>query len=68
MKLSDVNVGATLVADGGFTCLSHKQECLVQGDENGLYIMCGINGEDKHYLDGQEDEDGNLVGLTLKQE
>lgn len=60
MKLSEINIGNAIIADGGFTCLRpgpHK----VEGDDHGLFVRCD---DGKHYLAGQEDEErGDLVGL-----
>lgn len=61
MKLVDVKVGDTLIADGGFTCLCagpHE----VKESATGLFIKCA---DGRHYLEGQEDEEtGELIGLA----
>lgn len=62
MKLSQVKMGDTIVADGGFTCMKagpHK----VEGDADGLFVPCS---DGKHYLAGQEDEPcADLIGLDF---
>lgn len=69
--------GAELIADGGFTCLADGEVCRVRKDDHGLYVPCAGSheGEDygkpatadrteKHYLDGQLDDDElNYVGF-----
>ena len=63
MKLSDVKPGMTLVADGGFTCLTLGQHVVVKVGEDDLpYVPC-LSG--RHYLAGQKDGEGNLIGFTL---
>lgn len=60
MTLSDLKAGQTILADAGFTCLKagpHE----VKADGSGLYVECS---EGHHYLDGQKDEVGSLVGLS----
>lgn len=80
MTLDDIKPGDTLVADGGFACLTEGQLCPVHQDPSrpgaaGLFVHClGPIGHDdkpecpdqpqRHYLDGQENEDGEVVGLT----
>ena len=64
-KLSEVKSGHTLIADRGFTCLDNASENRVHADEkNLLYVKCK-NG--CHYLDGQTDANGILIGLSLPQ-
>lgn len=60
MKLSDLKAGDTIIADDGFTCM-HAGPKRVQSDDAGLYVKCR---EGRHYLDGQENEAGELVGLS----
>ena len=61
MKLSEVQPGDVLIADGGFTCIKPGAQ-LVVADDLSIPCACG-----KHFLDGQVDfDDGDtLVGLTL---
>jgi hypothetical protein len=76
IKLGDVHAGDRLVADGGFTCLYNGEILTVESDEGGLFVRCAgprddqdygkprtIARNEKHYLDGQENDDGELVGL-----
>ena len=60
MKLTDIQPGDTIIADGGFTCM-RAGPTVVQADNAGLYVKCS---EGRHYLDGQEDEAGELIGLS----
>lgn len=59
----NIQAGDIVILDGGFTC--HKAgEATVHSDDAGrLHFICN---EGRHYLDGQLDEDGNLVGITTK--
>lgn len=60
--LDAVQEGDYLQADDGFTCLDANATYKVQQRTSGrLYIQCK---EGIHYLDGQTDFSGNLVGLT----
>ena len=60
MKLSDLSEGDIVVVDGGFTC-REAGEVMVYEAVDGLYFECEHG---RHYLDGQEDDDGNLVGIS----
>jgi hypothetical protein len=60
LKFADVKAGDRLVADDGFTCLRHDEVVTVAACANGLYVPCTSGS---HYLDGQEGDDGALIGL-----
>src|SRR4051812_7469509 len=60
MKLSDIRAGDGVFTDSSFTCIKPGLH-LVEESDLGLYVCCD-HGE--HYLDGQQNEDGELVGLT----
>lgn len=60
MKLTDIKAGDIIMADAGFTCLNSGHH-VVEESRLGLYIRCD-HGE--HYLAGQEDEGGELVGIS----
>ena len=60
MKLSDLKVGDKVIADAGFDCL-HAGTHKVEGDSGGLFISCK---KGRHYLSGQEGDDGDLIGLS----
>lgn len=60
ITLADLKPGSTIIADDGFTCMTAGQKT-VHADAHGLYVPCN---DGKHYLDGQEDEDGKLVGIS----
>jgi hypothetical protein len=62
MKYADLKPGDELIADGGFTCLKENQLVKVLSNRNReLVVMCA-DGE--HSLDGQQDDDGNLIGFV----
>lgn len=63
IKLSDVKEGDFLIPDSSFTCcVPNKAKKVHKDNKNGgLYFYCGHG---MHYLDGQDDGKGNLVGLT----
>ena len=65
-ELSEVRAGTKLRADGGFTCIPEGQELVVQSDHDRspLYVRCS---EGRHFLDGQLNNDGEYVGLSLAQ-
>ena len=60
MKMTDLKHGDKLVADGGFTCLIKNQVVMVNDAKDGKFVHCRAG---RHYLDGQEDEDGTIVGF-----
>ena len=60
MKITDLKNGDCVCTDAGFTCLRSGLHN-VKEDERGLFIHCD---DGKHYLNGQENEAGQLVGLT----
>lgn len=67
MKLSDLKPGDRLIADDGFGCIDEDDVLEVLEDHAGLYVICRGDCIEAdlchHYLDGQEDKDGNLVGF-----
>lgn len=65
VKLSKIKPGDKLIADGGFTCMKENDVKTVfkASDDpvyGGLFICCS---HDRHYLSGQLDSEGFLVGL-----
>lgn len=74
-KLDDLKPGDKLVADGGFTCLKAGEVVTVEKDGDGLFVRCCAHDDgdyghpvndsrnEQHYLDGQEGEGGECVGL-----
>jgi hypothetical protein len=64
MQLSDVKTGDVLTPDGGFDCLKEGEPVKVATDDSGHYVPCTAG---KHYLIGQLDEKGGLVGLQPKE-
>ena len=58
-KLEDLKPGDTVVADGGFPCL-RKGEHKVWEKHGKLLVMCD---DGDHWLDGQRDATGNLIGI-----
>ena len=66
MKLSDINPGDKLVADNGFSCCDGETIYEVHTHLNGEpYIKCRLG---YHYLSGQLDSDGNLIGFKKTQQ
>jgi hypothetical protein len=66
MKMTDLKVGDVVVADGGFGCLEDGQRCEVKANAKGeLYVECDHGN---HYLEGQKDFHGELIGLTKAEE
>ena len=61
-KVDEVKRGSFLIADGGFTCMEPGRKKVMANAEGDLYVRCR---EGRHYLDGQIDENGVYVGLTL---
>lgn len=64
LKLADVQEGDILVPDAGFICVPSGTPLRVERDTEGLFFTCSAG---KHYLDGQENDDGTLSGLALTQ-
>ncbi|ADJ22995.1 hypothetical protein Hden_1182 [Hyphomicrobium denitrificans ATCC 51888] len=60
MHISQVKPGDTLIADDGFSCLDPDQRVTVHSDDCGLFVPCRCG---QHYLDGQLNAVGDLVGL-----
>jgi hypothetical protein len=58
-KLSELKAGDTIELDGGFSC-HPAGKVLVESCYGYLYFRCSRN---KHFLSGQLDESGNLVGI-----
>lgn len=62
LKFSDVKAGDVLLPDGGFTCIEGGDARKVLEDGAGeLFVACAGG---RHYLKGQADENGVLIGLT----
>ena len=61
-KLDALKPGDRIEADDGFDCMDVGEVKVVMEDKDGLYIEC-TDEDGKHYLDGQDDGDGYLVGL-----
>ena len=60
-KLADVKHGDTLIADAGFTCLDAGQHEVKTDATGAFYVDCA---DGSHYLSGQKDQAGNLVGMS----
>lgn len=60
LKLSDLKAGDRITTDNSFTCMGAGIRT-VQEDESGLYLLCE---DGRHYLDGQQDEHGHLIGIS----
>lgn len=61
VRLADVKPDDILITDGGFTCMKSGQHRVHRDQTGNLFIKCSYGN---HYLDGQLDDDGTLVGLT----
>ena len=61
VKFADVKVGDVLVADGGFTCMPAGLRTVEVDEAGHLFIPCAAGS---HYLNGQLNENDELVGLS----
>lgn len=62
LKYAEITEGQKLAADSGFTCLDDGHLCTVEHDpERALFVACA---EGRHFLDGQEGENGELIGFS----
>ena len=57
-----MKIGTVLFTDDGFTCMGSGRMRTVYRDEHGLFVSCD---DGRHYLDGQETDDGHYVGFRL---
>ena len=62
MRLTDLRPGMIIYADRGFTCVREGHKVVQQDREGSLYITCTSG---RHYLDGQENAQGELVGIRM---
>lgn len=61
MRLTDIKPGDRIRGFEGFGCIPDNATRTVQADVDGdLFVQCR---EGRHYLMGQEDESGELIGL-----
>lgn len=57
------DVGTSLVADGGFTCLVEGEVVKVRADAlKHLYVPCS---KGRHYLNGQLNDAGEYAGFSI---
>lgn len=61
LKFKELNVGDTLVADSGFTCMSKDEKKQLFVDEYGDFYVTCTHG--KHYMDGQIGNNFEIVGF-----
>lgn len=61
LKFEDVKEGDTVIIDEGFNCMKAGKKRVYADEEEDLYIECDYGN---HYLVGQEDEKGFLIGIT----
>jgi hypothetical protein len=73
MKLSDLKPGDRVrcdfwVGDGETPCVPRDAVRVVRQDAAGLFVRCCGPADCRewqtHHLDGQEDDDGELIGVT----
>lgn len=62
-KLEDLKPGDIIIADAGFTCLEPGEHKV--WEKHGGKLVVGCRDGD-HYLDGQRDAAGNLVGISKR--
>ena len=61
MKLIDLRASDRVFVDGGFTCMDAGEKSVYACNEDGdLYVHCSHG---HHSLQGQENENGDLVGI-----
>lgn len=60
MKLSDIKAGDTIIIDGGFTCAPAGPVQVY----NHMGDLCFACSSGHHNLDGQENENGELIGIS----
>lgn len=77
LKLSDIKSGDIIVADDGFDCMKPGPHKVEEDRDGSLYVVCNgdkcdsdgyqkqlADGTEKHFLDGQLDGAGYLVGFA----
>jgi hypothetical protein len=69
MQLSDIKAGDAIQLDAGFTCRAAGPVEVKAAADGKLYFDCAGPDADaghghKHFLDGQEDDSGELVGIS----
>lgn len=60
MKYGDLVAGKTVEVDAGFTCMGSGKHIVQQNSAGEFYLRCA---KGDHMLDGQIDEDGELIGI-----
>lgn len=61
MRLQDIKPGDTVMIDGGFPCVKAGPAIVQQDPYGTLFIACEVG---RHSLEAQEDEDGELIGIS----
>jgi hypothetical protein len=64
VKISDLKAGEAVRGFRDWGCVPSNATRTVRQDSGGLFVVCN---QGKHYLDGQEDESGQLVGMKMAQ-
>lgn len=62
MRLTDLKTGDRVIVDGGFDCMTQGIHPLQYDSREDAFFLHCVRG--KHYLSGQEDNDGELVGIS----
>lgn len=60
-RLSELRPGDVVMLDAGFPCRAAGPARVFLDPDIGLYVSCRTG---RHFLDGQEDEAGRLVGVS----
>lgn len=62
LNIKDIKPGMRIKADSGFSCIPPNSiRTVFQDTSNRLYVCCL---REKHYIDGQLDNHGNVIGFT----
>jgi hypothetical protein len=61
-RADEVSEGTRLIAGSGFDCIREGKVVTVQRENGGLFVPCSHG---RHFIDGQLDQFGNYVGLSI---
>lgn len=60
VRLDELKAGDVIETDDSFDCMARGQHKVEHFPDQGLYVRCL---DDHHFLSGQDDGDGHLVGM-----